>query len=76
VSIDDEDDHMMKISDPVLSKSKAPVQQGPIDYSSHGENWISRCTEYSEEQSPLNLSWEEAEANPNIHFDMLYTHAL
>lgn len=67
---------MMKISDPVLAKSKAKLPQPPIDYSVHGDNWNTQCTEYSDEQSPLNLSWDEAEANKNIHFDMLYTHSL
>ena len=67
---------MMAIDDPILAKSKMKEPQPYIDYSEHGDNWGPRCTEYSEEQSPLNLSWDDAEENEYIHFDMLYTHSL
>ena len=66
----------MEISGPILAKSKMKEPSPHVDYSGHGANWPKTCTEYSLEQSPLNLSWEEAEANEYIHFDLLYTHAL
>lgn len=42
-------EHMMKVSGPVLHKQKTKTPQPLIDYSEHGANWAPVCTEYSEE---------------------------
>ena len=48
-----------------------------IDYSQHGANWAGTCTNSnSKEQSPLNLSWEEATGHDDIRYEILYQHKL
>lgn len=60
----------------VLTRPDIRRKVDPIDYSKHGSNWVAQCTDFPEEQSPVNLSWDTATESKELQFELFYKYKL